>query len=74
MKNQIKVVSGRLDSNLAKWWTERELKTGKSTSEVLRELVLNRILFESNPWLEVARLNEEKKRFAEKEKAQGVQI
>lgn len=62
MKVHVKVVSGRLDANLGKWWAEREEKTGKSTSEVLRELVLWRIAFEANPWLEVARLNEEKNR------------
>ena len=62
MKNDVMVVSARLDRNLASWIKERMTKTQKTSTEVLRELILFRISFEKSPWLEVARLNEEKKR------------
>ena len=62
MRNDIMVVSARLDNSLGGWMKNRMSKTQKSSTDVIRELILFRISFEANPWLEVARLNQEKQR------------
>lgn len=50
-----KSVSARLDANLAEWWQKRKTERNFTDSKLLRELVIDRIAFETNPWGELGR-------------------
>jgi hypothetical protein len=60
MKSKAVLIGGRIDEKLGLWFLKRMSDTGKTKSQLLRDLIADRILFEENPWAAVGKIQLEK--------------
>jgi len=62
MSSKTMQIKARLEVNQAEWFKQRMADSGKTQSELLRELISDRIDLEANPWRFIGRKMKDTKR------------